>query len=255
VLINLIVNARDAMPGGGHLRIGITREKVDAIRAEDLEMPPGTYVAVSVSDSGEGINKDTLEYIFEPFFTTKAPGQGTGLGLSTVFGIVRQSGGVIEVDSEVTKGTTFRVYFPLSAEGAVAARHRPVSVATGARPSTILLAEDEQGVRTFLEMALTRAGHRVIASRTGPDAVLAGETATEPIDLLIADVVMPGLSGPEVAEQLRRSHPEMRTLFLSGYASHASLPERVTAEPASVLQKPFTVETLMLKVRDRLAQP
>ena len=255
VLINLIVNARDAMPGGGHLRIGIAREKLDALRAEDLEVPPGTYVAVSVTDSGEGIDKDTLEYIFEPFFTTKPPGEGTGLGLSTVFGIVRQSGGVIEVDSELKKGTTFRVYFPLSAEGAVAVRHQPVSVETGARPSTILLAEDEQGVRTFLEMALTRAGHKVIASRTGPDAVRAGESATEPIDLLIADVVMPGLSGPEVAEQLRRSHPEMRALFLSGYASHVALPERVTAEPASFLQKPFTVETLMLKVRERLAQP
>ena len=255
VLINLIVNARDAMPGGGHLRIGITREKVDAIRAEDLEVSPGTYVAVSVTDTGEGIDKDTLEHVFEPFFTTKAPGQGTGLGLSTVFGIVRQSGGVIEVDSQVRKGTTFRVYFPLSAEGAAEPTRQPVHVETGARPSTILLAEDEQGVRTFLEMALTRAGHKVIASRTGPDAVLAGENATEPIDLLIADVVMPGLSGPEAAERLRRSHPEMRTLFLSGYASHAALPERVTAEPGAFLQKPFTVETLMLKVRERLAQP
>jgi two-component system cell cycle sensor histidine kinase/response regulator CckA len=255
VLINLIVNARDAMPSGGHLRIGIAREKLDAIRAEDLAVAPGTYVAVSVSDNGEGIDKDTLEYIFEPFFTTKAPGQGTGLGLSTVFGIVRQSGGVIEVESEIKKGTTFRVYFPLSAAGAVAARHQPLAVETGAKPSTILLAEDEQGVRTFLEMALTRAGHKVIASRTGPDAVLAGENAAEPIALLIADVVMPGLSGPEVAEKLRRSHPEMRTLFLSGYASHASLPDRVTAEPVAFLQKPFTVETLMMKVRERLAQP
>jgi two-component system cell cycle sensor histidine kinase/response regulator CckA len=201
------------------------------------------------------MDRATVARIFEPFFTTKEQGKGTGLGLSTVFGIVRQSGGVIEVVSEVKKGTAFRVYFPLSAEGAVTASHPPVAVETGARPSTILLAEDEQGVRTFLEMALTRAGHKVIASRTGPDAVLAGMSAMGPIDLLIADVVMPGLSGPEVAEHLRRSHPEMRTLFLSGYASHASLPERVTAEPAAFLQKPFTVETLMSKVRDRLSQP
>ncbi len=255
VLMNLIVNARDAMPGGGHLRIAIARETVDPLRAADIEVSPGTYVVVSVSDTGEGIDANTLEYIFEPFFTTKAPGQGTGLGLSTVFGIVRQSGGVIEVDSEIKKGTTFRVYFPLSAEGAVEVIRQPAAVKTGAKPSTILLAEDEQGVRTFLEMALTRAGHKVIASRSGPDAVLAGQNATEPIDLLIADVVMPGLSGPEAAEQLRRAHPKMRTLFLSGYANHTALPDRVTAEPGAFLQKPFTVETLMMKVRERLTQP
>ena len=255
VLMNLIVNARDAMPGGGRLRIGVGREEVDPFRAEDLEMPPGSYVAVSVTDTGEGIDKNALEYIFEPFYTTKAPGEGTGLGLSTVFGIVRQSGGVIAVDSKPRRGTTFRVYFPPSAEGAAEPIRQPAAVPTGATPSTILLAEDEQGVRTFLEMALTRAGHKVIASRTGPDAVLAGQNASEPIDLLIADVVMPGLSGPEVAEQLRRLHPQMRALFLSGYASHTALPERITAEPAAFLQKPFTVETLMLKVRDRLSRP
>ena len=255
VLMNLVVNARDAMPGGGRLRVSITREKLDPLRAVDLEIDPGTYVVVSVHDTGEGIDKDTLEHIFEPFFTTKAPGQGTGLGLSTVFGIVHQSGGVIAVESEPGTGTTFRVYFPLSAEAAVAANHQPMAMETGAKPSTILLAEDEQSVRTFLEMALTRAGHRVIASRSGPDAVLAGNSVTGPIDLLITDVVMPGLSGPEVAEQLRRSHPEMRTLFLSGYASHTALPKRVTEERAAFLQKPFTVETLMSKVRERLTQP
>jgi signal transduction histidine kinase len=255
VLMNLVVNARDAMPGGGRLRVSITRERLDPLRAVDLEIDPGTYVVVSVHDTGDGIDKETLEHIFEPFFTTKAPGQGTGLGLSTVFGIVRQSGGVIDVDSEPGRGTTFRVYFPLSAEAAAAASHQPMAMETGAKPSTILLAEDEQGVRTLLEMALTRAGHRVIASRSGPDAVLAGNNVTGPIDLLITDVVMPGLSGPEVAEQLRRSHPEMRTLFLSGYASHAALPKRVTEERAAFLQKPFTVETLMSKVRERLTQP
>jgi two-component system, cell cycle sensor histidine kinase and response regulator CckA len=255
VLMNLIVNARDAMPGGGSLRIAISRDTLDPVRAADLEVPPGEYVALAVSDTGEGIDADTLEYIFEPFFTTKAPGSGTGLGLSTVFGIVRQSGGVIDVESEVGRGTTFRVYFPLSSEGAVEIPVEPAPPPAGAKASTILLAEDEQGVRTFLEMALRRAGHKVITTRTGPEAVEAGHDTKEPIDLLITDVVMPGLSGPEVAEQLRRAHPEMRVLFLSGYASHSALPDKVAAEPDAFLQKPFTVDTLMVKVRERLTRP
>jgi two-component system cell cycle sensor histidine kinase/response regulator CckA len=255
VVMNLVVNARDAMPRGGRLRIAITREKLDVLRAADLEVPPGHYVALAVSDSGEGIEADTLEYIFEPFFTTKPPGRGTGLGLSTVFGIVRQSGGVIEVDSTPKRGSTFRVYFPASSEAAVQPSAMPVSQAADAETSTILLAEDEQGVRTFLEMALKRAGHTVISTRTGPEAVRAGQEAAGPIDLLITDVVMPGMSGPEVAEQLKRTHPEMRVLFLSGYSSHTALPDRVTAEPAAFLQKPFTVDTLMAKVRERLTRP
>ena len=255
VVMNLIVNARDAMPGGGQLKIGITREKVDLLRADDLEIKPGQYVVLSVTDTGEGIDPDALEYIFEPFFTTKAPGTGTGLGLSTVFGIVRQSGGVIDVSSVVKRGSTFRVYFPLSTQGAAEATAKPAAGPTGTKASTILLAEDEEGVRTFLEMALTRAGHKVIVASTGPDALQAGQDAVEPIDLLIADVVMPGMSGPDVAEQLRRLHPQMQVLLLSGYASHTALPEKVIAEPAAFLQKPFTVETLMTKVRERLTRP
>jgi two-component system cell cycle sensor histidine kinase/response regulator CckA len=255
VVMNLIVNARDAMPAGGQLRIGIRREEIDLLRADDLELTPGSYVALSVTDTGEGITAEALEHIFEPFFTTKAPGRGTGLGLSTVFGIVRQSGGVIEVDSVVNRGSTFRLYFPVTTAGAAEPAPLPAPAAAEAHMSTILLAEDEQGVRTFLEMALKRAGHKVIAARSGPDAVLAGENAAERIDLLIADVVMPGLSGPDVAHRLRRVHPGMRVLFLSGYARHAALPAKVAAEPAAFLQKPFTVETLMSKVRERLTHP
>ena len=209
---------------------------------------------LSVADNGHGIDAETLEYIFEPFFTTKPPGEGTGLGLATVFGIVRQSGGVIEVDSVVKQGTTFRVYFPLSGAATPDVERRPDRAPARAQASTILVAEDEQGVRAFLEMALTRAGHKVIAAQSGPDAVAAGQRSAAPIDLLITDVVMPGLSGPEVAEQLRRYHPAMRTLFLSGYASHVALPEYVTSEPGAFLQKPFTVDALMAKVRDRLAR-
>ena len=251
VVLNLAINARDAMPSGGRLALFLDRLRLDAVHAAELEIQPGEYVMLAVSDTGEGIAATTLDHIFEPFFTTKAPGHGTGLGLSTVFGIVHQCGGGIEVNSVVGQGTTFRVYFPVS--GAAAADVEPVrdDAPAATRVSTILLAEDEQGVRAFLEMALTRAGHRVIATPTGTAAVEAGTVAPEPIDLLIADVVMPGLSGPDVADQLRHRHPGMRSLFLSGYSSHAALRDRVTSD--QFLQKPFTVETLLAKVRERLA--
>jgi two-component system cell cycle sensor histidine kinase/response regulator CckA len=253
VVLNLVINARDAMPNGGRLTLFLDRARLDSPHAAELEIPPGDYAMLAVSDSGEGIDAETLEHIFEPFFTTKAAGSGTGLGLSTVFGIVHQSGGAIEVNSVVKQGTTFRVYFPLS--GAAAADSEPAAPQPQPRERacTILLAEDEQGVRAFLEMALTRAGHRVLATPSGTDALELGERTTEPIDLLITDVVMPGLSGPEVADRLRRKHPNMQALFLSGYSSHSALPDRVTADPGAFLQKPFTIEALLLKVRERLS--
>jgi len=236
------------------LTVFLDRTRLDATHAEELEIEPGPYVMLAVSDTGEGIDSETLEHIFEPFFTTKAPGSGTGLGLSTVFGIVHQCGGAIEVNSVVKQGTTFRVYFPLS--GAATADHEPLLAETPAaeRACTILLAEDEQGVRAFLEMALARAGHHVIATTSGTEALAIGTKSDRPIDLLIADVVMPGMSGPEVADKLRQHHPAMRSLFLSGYSSHAALADRVTADPGAFLQKPFTIETLLSKVRERLAR-
>jgi two-component system cell cycle sensor histidine kinase/response regulator CckA len=258
IVMNLVINARDAMPSGGRLRLLLDRARLDVLHAAELEIAPGEYVMFAVSDSGAGIDADTLDHIFEPFFTTKAAGSGTGLGLSTVFGIVHQSGGAIEVSSVVKQGTTFRIYLPLStsAAAAPAVRRVPERIEAPAaeRPCTILLAEDEQGVRTFLEMALERAGHRVITSDSGERAVEVGMERDHTIDLLIADVVMPGLSGPEAADRLRHKHPEMRTLFLSGYSSHAALPDRIIAEPGAFLQKPFTIETLLTKVRERLAR-
>jgi two-component system, cell cycle sensor histidine kinase and response regulator CckA len=254
IVMNLVINARDAMPSGGRLTMFLDRTRVDTVHAAELEIEPGQYVMLAVSDTGEGIDPETLEHIFEPFFTTKAPGSGTGLGLSTVFGIVHQCGGAIEVNSVVNQGSTFRVYFPLSAAAAADHEPAPAEVPAAERISTILLAEDEQGVRAFLEMALTRAGHRVIATTSGTEALDTGSNSHDPIDLLIADVVMPGLSGPEVADRLRQRHPKMRALFLSGYSSHAALPDRVTADPGAFLQKPFTIATLLSKVRERLAR-
>jgi two-component system cell cycle sensor histidine kinase/response regulator CckA len=255
IVMNLVINARDAMPSGGRLTVFVDRARIDAPQAAELEIKPGPYVMLAVSDSGEGIDADTLEHIFEPFFTTKAPGSGTGLGLSTVFGIVHQSGGAIDVDSVVKQGSTFKVYFPLSVAAAADRDKELPHASSPERTSTILLAEDEPGVRAFLEMALRRAGHRVIATSSGTEALAIGEQHTDPIDLLIADVVMPGLSGPDAADQLKQRHPAMQTLFLSGYSSHSALPARVTAEPGAFLQKPFTVEALLAKVRERLARP
>jgi signal transduction histidine kinase len=254
VLMNLVVNARDAMPAGGTLRVAVAREPVDLLRASDLSLQEGEYVTLTVADTGHGIDKHTIECIFEPFFTTKAPGEGTGLGLSTVFGIVRQGGGAIDVESEPGHGAIFRVYFPPSDAPSKEAAPEPVHARARTNAATILLAEDEQGVRTFLEMVLIRAGHKVIATRSGPDALEAGVHALGPLDLFISDVVMPGLSGPEVADQLRRKHPAMQTLFLSGYARHTALPEHVSADPRAFLQKPFTIEAFMDKVRERLSR-
>jgi signal transduction histidine kinase len=249
VLMNLVVNARDAMPQGGRLVIAAEHETLDILRASELETPAGSYVAVSVSDTGAGIDPKLRERIFEPFFTTKAPGIGTGLGLSTVFGVVSQSGGVIDVQSVLHKGTTFRLYLPAS-DAVAAEPPAPSRIVSAAepRPLTILLAEDEDGVRSYIEAALCRAGHDVITASNGPDAVQIGWNHTGPIDLLLADVVMPGLSGPDVADRLQRAHPEMHTVFLSGYAE---VPARVTSEPGGFLQKPFTLDTLLSKVRER----
>ena len=254
IVMNLAINARDAMPSGGKLTMFLDRTRVDGVHAAELEIEPGSYVMLAVSDTGEGIDPDTLNHIFEPFFTTKPPGQGTGLGLSTVFGIVHQSGGAIEVNSVVGQGSTFRVYLPVSAAASVDDETVQGETPAAEQACTILLAEDEQGVRAFLEMAVRRAGHRVIATPSGTEAVEVGTRTAGPIDLLIADVVMPGMSGPEVADELRKQHPKMRTLFLSGYSSHAALVDRVTADPGAFLQKPFTVDTLLAKVRERLAR-
>ena len=254
VVINLVINARDAMPGGGQLTLFLDRARVDVLQGEELAIKPGQYVVLAVSDTGEGIDAQTLEHIFEPFFATKAPGHGTGLGLSTVFGVVHQCGGAIDVQSVVKRGTTFRVYFPLSTQSAADTEPQVVDSARCAQPGRILLAEDEPGVRAFLEMALTRAGHRVIATPSGTDAIEIAARSAEPIDLLIADVVMPGMSGPEVADRLKRRHPKMQTLFLSGYSTHPALPESVITDPGAFLQKPFTIEALLSKVRGRLSR-
>jgi signal transduction histidine kinase len=249
VMMNLAINARDAMPAGGRLRVAVDGERLDGAQAAGLNLEEGPYVRLTVSDSGTAIADDEIEFVFDPFFQTKTARHGSGLGLSTVFGIVKQSGGGIRVDSAPGRGTTFTIHFPVSQAPGVSESAR-AAAAVAAKPSTILIAEDEEGVRSFLAMALTRAGHHVVASASGTEAVDLGLRHGQPIDLLIADVVMPGLSGPEVADQLQHAHPAMRTLFLSGYSN---IPERVATDPGAFLQKPFNVEALLAKIEDRLA--
>jgi CheY-like chemotaxis protein len=254
IMLNLVVNARDAMPEGGSVAVELSAATVVGEHAAAIDVAPGDYVVVSVTDTGDGMDADTLEHIFEPFFTTKAPGRGTGLGLSTVFGIVRQSRAGIEVRTAPNEGTMFRIYFVRSQ--ATVADTDPViaSVKMTATPSTILLVENEPSVRGFLETALRRAGHRVIATGSGPEAVSEAARSTAPIDLVITDVVMPGMPGPRVAELVSKSHPRAAVLFLSGSSSPAALPDSPAADPLAFMQKPFSVEALLAKVQERLAQ-
>ena len=254
--MNLVINARDAMPSGGRLTLFLDRARLDVLHAAELEIASGDYVKFTVADTGAGIDADTLDHIFEPFFTTKAAGSGTGLGLATVFGIVHQSGGAIEVDSVVKQGTTFHIYLPLSSSAVAAVKREPerIEVPIAEHPCTILLVEDEQGVRTFLEMALERAGHRVISTDSGERAVEVGLQRDHLINLLIATS---GDAGPVRSEAADEAQAE--SILRCGRCScpaihHAALPERIIGEPGGFLQKPFTIETLLGRVRERMAR-
>lgn len=238
VLVNLAVNARDAMPDGGRLTIATTVE--------------GNAIAVCVSDTGIGMDEATQERIFEPFFTTKDAGEGTGLGLSTVYGIVRQSGGQIRVDSTPGKGSTFTVALPASAEAArVDAPHPPRVPPPPTRLGRILLVDDESGVRTVAGRALSRAGHDVVLAGSGQEGLDLLEVE-QPIDLLITDLAMPGMNGLELAERVHERHPEMPVLYISGYADQVLTSVRPADGSFDVLEKPFTPAALTARVAKAL---
>lgn len=254
VLMNLAQNARDAMPRGGRLVIEtqhVTLTDADMRQAPGLR--PGPYVHLSVSDTGSGMDEQTRQRIFEPFFTTKGIGRGTGLGLATVYGIVKQSGGHIAVQSEVDKGSTFRVYLP-RAEGTPAAE-RPSSnpSATGDGRDTILLVEDERPVRELTRQFLELNGYCVLEAKDGPDALRVADGYSGRIQMLVADVMMPGISGPEVSRQLLQRRPETKVLYVSGYAGDAIPRGRNLEAGAHFLQKPFKLEELARKLREILA--
>ena len=254
VLMNLAVNARDAMPHGGTLTIETSQiELAETLREHRVAMPAGAYVMVAVSDTGEGMQPDVKEHLFEPFFTTKGRDKGTGLGLATVFGIVKQLGGFIWVYSELGQGTTFKIYLPRVEEApsvqSAAAPSRRDEV-TGAE--TVLLAEDEPGIRHLLTRVLKSRGYTVIAADGGAHAIEQMAAHSGPIHLLVTDVVMAGMSGPELAREVAARHPEARVLFVSGYTDEAVVQHGLAARQVSFLQKPFTHNVFLAKVREVL---
>ena len=253
VLLNLVVNARDAMPSGGKLAVETANLTLDTAGAQRLpSLRPGSYVVLTVSDTGVGMDAETQSHIFEPFFTTKDHGKGTGLGLATVYGIVQQSGGNVTVYSQPGEGATFRVYLPCVEE--------PADRGSGVRPrpampkgsETILLAEDETEVRELVREALRRGGYAVLEARDGAEALRLAENYGGPIHLLLTDVVMPNLGGPDLAARLSASRPGLRVIYMSGYSEFIAAGHGGISPFAYFLQKPFGMELMGRKVREVL---
>jgi two-component system, cell cycle sensor histidine kinase and response regulator CckA len=252
VLMNLAVNARDAMPGGGRLSIETTNEYLSESDPHvGPDLPPGPYIRLTVSDTGVGIEHEIQGKIFDPFFTTKEPGQGTGLGLATVYGIIKQAGGHIEVESSPNRGAIFRLHLP-RIEGLHldhSPRHSPEPGPRGSE--TILLVEDEEAVRVFANKALEKQGYTVLEARHGRDALNRLAEHSGPVHLVITDLVMPEMGGSELALEMAREHPEVPILFLSGY-SDGELTTRGLGQGGAFLPKPFTSDVLARKVREVL---
>ncbi len=256
VVMNLVVNARDAMPHGGRLNIETANVTLDeSVGETHFDVRPGSYVMLAVSDTGVGMDAATKARVFEPFFTTKERGKGTGLGLSTVFGIVKQSGGNIYFYSEPEVGTTFKVYFP-RADGKLASPEEPSAGARGARGTeTILLVEDEEQVREVAGTILRAAGFHVLVAATPAEAILLCEKSPEHVDLVLTDVIMPKMNGRQVAERVRELRPGVRVLFMSGYTDDMILSNGILELGASFIQKPMTPDSLTRKVREVLDRP
>ena len=254
VVMNLVVNARDAMPGGGKLIIETSNAEVDQTYAgPNVDLRPGSYVMLAISDTGMGMDPETVTHLFEPFFTTKAPGKGTGLGLATAYGIVKQSGGAISVYSEPGVGTTVKIYLPSAAAKPAAepAEQAPASALRGSE--TILVLEDEARVRKLICEVLAARGYHVLEAVRGEQAIRLAQEHRGRIHLLLADVVMPEMSGPQALEQIRARHPNMKVLFMSGYTDEAMVHHGILDSGAPFLQKPFLPEALARKVREVLS--
>jgi nitrogen-specific signal transduction histidine kinase/CheY-like chemotaxis protein len=253
VIVNLVVNARDAMPKGGQLLIETQNADLETVDAGDTPpAAPGHYALLAVSDTGVGMDEATRARVFEPFFTTKDPGKGTGLGLSTVYGIIKQSGGTISLYSEPGKGTTVKTYFPrvdATAGSLQPAAQRTVSPRGS---ETVLLVEDEAALRAVARRTLERQGYRVLEASDAHAALAIAAAHPHDIDLVLTDVVMPGLSGRELAERLAASHPRVPVLFMSGYTDDSIVQHGVLEAGIHYLQKPFTPRSLAGKVRDVL---
>lgn len=254
VIVNLVVNARDAMPNGGKLDIATSNVELSAEGAGtvDPEAEAGRYVRITIADTGTGMDEETRKQIFEPFFTTKEPLKGTGLGLSTVFGIVRQSNGWIEVKSKPGEGTTFGIYLP-RIEGCQLDEPAVPKETVEAGSETILVVEDQEDVRTFAASVLKGQGYRVLEASDGEEGLQVAQASRCPIDLLLTDVVLPGMNGKMVADKLQALHPEMPVVFCSGYTADLIQQRGVLHQGTAFLQKPFRPEELLSKVREVLA--
>lgn len=258
VLVNLVVNARDAMPGGG--LIELATELLPAspeLAAAHPDLPPGALACLKVRDTGCGMTEEVKKHIFEPFYTTKERGKGTGLGLSTVFGIVKQSGGDVGVESEPGVGTLFRVYFPVHSAGAAAPAPggRDGGAAMPRGSETVLLVEDEESLRNLGRRVLLSSGYNVLTAASGAEALKALELHGKPVDLLLTDVVMPGMSGRELARAIADRGLSARTLYMSGYTDDAIVKHGVLETGLAFIYKPFSVDALLLKVRTVLDSP
>jgi signal transduction histidine kinase/ActR/RegA family two-component response regulator len=253
VLMNLAVNARDAMPRGGRLTLTIALVTLDETFAQrHLEVKPGPYVLLQVSDTGCGMSEEVRRHIFEPFFTTKGLGLGTGLGLSTVYGIIKQNGGHVEVASEPDQGTMFRIYLPRSSELVGGAELEGLAAPVPGGRETVLVVEDEEVVRALVRTLLGQQGYTILEAANGEEALRVAGRHSGPIHLLLTDVIMPGMSGREAAQRLTARYPDLRVLYLSGYTDDA-LGEHGILEPdIDFLHKPFNQNSLIRKVRELL---
>jgi CheY-like chemotaxis protein len=253
VLMNLVVNARDAMPDGGKLTIETANiELDDEYGAGQAEMQPGPYVMLAVTDTGCGMDAETRARIFEPFFTTKEKGKGTGLGLSTVYGIVKQSGGDVHVYSEPGIGTTFKIYLPLKTTTVRTESSIPAEPTRLTGDETVLVVEDEEAVVNLAKRILVAAGYTVLTAANGSEALQTCEHHPGEIHVVLTDVVMPGMSGREFAEQLAKVRPGIKVLYMSGYTDDAIIHHGALAPGARFIGKPFNASALTRKVREAL---
>jgi hypothetical protein len=252
VIMNLVVNAKDAMPEGGKITVQSSEVTVRQNFREHRFIQPGRYVVVSVSDTGHGMDKETQSRIFEPFFTTKEKGKGTGLGLSTVYGIVKQSGGYVFPQSETGSGTTFYIYLPRVEEAPEEMSPAKLQENEKGGCETVLLVEDEESVRELVQSTLTARGYKVLEAENGESGLRIAEAHGDGIDILITDVVMPGMGGRELAQKLLQIRPDLAVLYLSGYTEDTILHQGVLGPNTAFLQKPFTLQNLARKVREVL---
>jgi CheY-like chemotaxis protein len=253
VIMNLVVNARDAMPTGGRLTIETRNVTIGkGVRLDAVGVAPGSYVLLAVRDTGHGMDAETRSHLFEPFFTTKEKGKGTGLGLSTVYGIVKQSGGSITVESAPGRGTTFRIYFPRVEQEVQETAGSAEAIDPARGRETILLVEDEPAVRGLVHATLRLHGYTVLEARHGIEALLTSTKFVGPIHLLLTDVVMPQMSGPEVAEKLLTVRPGIKVLYMSGYPDHPVFDQGGMSRETGFMPKPFSPHVLAQKVREVL---